>query len=44
MQNDDVAGREYCWADTVVEDGVFVPRVWPCIAGPLFVPLERTSS
>lgn len=44
MQNDDVAGREYCWADTVVEDGVFVPRVWPCIAGPLFVPLERNSS
>ena len=37
IKNDDTAGSEYCWADQVVEDGLFVDRVWPCWAGPMFV-------
>jgi hypothetical protein len=41
MENADMPGSEYCWADSVVENGIFVPRVWPCTAGPLFVPLEE---
>ncbi|MEX1018598.1 MAG: hypothetical protein WDZ49_03010 [Litorilinea sp.] len=43
MENDSVPGSEYCWADVVVEEGVFVPRVWPCMAGPLFVPSQGDS-
>ncbi|MBL8056833.1 MAG: hypothetical protein JNK29_09050 [Anaerolineales bacterium] len=39
MENDEVPGQEYCWADAVLEAGVYVPRVWPCYAGPLFTPL-----
>lgn len=40
MHNDDDPGREYCWADLVIQNGVYVPRVYPCIAGPLFVPIR----
>lgn len=38
MENDNTPGSEYCWADTVVENGVYVPQVWPCVAGPLITP------
>lgn len=40
IENDDTPGQEYCWADVTVEDGLFVPQVWPCSAGPRFVPVE----
>ncbi len=40
LKNDGEPGREYCWADTVLENGVYVPRVWPCAAGPMFVPVR----
>lgn len=33
-------GSEYCWADTKVEQGMYVPVTWPCYAGPLFIPLR----
>jgi hypothetical protein len=39
MQNDDDPGREYCWAQSDLEAGVYVQRVWPCYAGPMFVPV-----
>lgn len=39
LKNDGEPGREYCWADLVLENGVYVPRVWPCYAGPMFVPV-----
>jgi hypothetical protein len=39
LKNSDTPGAEYCWADSILQDGVFVPRVWPCAAGPLFVPI-----
>lgn len=41
LRNDDRPGQEYCWADSVIEDGVFVPRVWPCYGGLQFVPEGR---
>ncbi|MGQ0600915.1 MAG: hypothetical protein ACT4QE_04365 [Anaerolineales bacterium] len=40
LKNDGAPGREYCWADTVLENGVYVPRIWPCAAGPMFVPVR----
>ncbi|GAB4192618.1 MAG: hypothetical protein OHK0022_06900 [Roseiflexaceae bacterium] len=32
--NEATSGSEYCWADTVVEQGVYVPRAWACQGGP----------
>jgi hypothetical protein len=39
LANSDVPGAERCWADAVVENGILAPRVWPCAAGPRFVPI-----
>ncbi|MCA9951537.1 MAG: hypothetical protein KDE48_17930 [Anaerolineales bacterium] len=40
MKNDDTPGQEYCWADVFVEDGQYATEVWPCAAGPMFVPFN----
>ncbi len=39
LKNSDQPGAEYCWADSVLQDGVFVPQIWPCASGPMFVPV-----
>ena len=39
LKNEATPGQEYCWADTIIENGVPVARVWPCYAGPMFVPI-----
>ncbi len=41
LENDDTPGSEYCWAESVLEGGVFVPKAYPCYAGPMFVPMGR---
>ena len=41
IENDMQPGQEYCWADFVLENGVYVPKAWPCYAGPLFVPIKK---
>lgn len=41
IEIDDTPGREYCWADSTLLNGVFVPRPFPCYAGPMFVPVTR---
>lgn len=41
LHNDDTPGQEYCWADQAVTDGVLEPVVWPCAAGPRFVPVAE---
>jgi hypothetical protein len=38
LKNDDRPGQEYCWAEAVLENGVYVPKAYPCYGGPLFVP------
>lgn len=40
IENDDTPGQEYCWADRVVEDGMYVDKIWPCWSGPMFVPIK----
>lgn len=40
LKNDDTKGREYCWAESVLENGVYVTRSYPCFAGPMFVPTK----
>jgi hypothetical protein len=39
QHNDDTPGKEYCWADNVLKNGVYLPRVWPCYVGPMFTPI-----
>ncbi len=41
IENDATPGAEYCWADLTIRDGLFEPVVWPCSAGPMFVPIGR---
>ncbi len=38
IKNNGTPGQEYCWADTRVENGIKNIKVWPCYAGPMFIP------
>ena len=40
IKNEGAAGSEYCWADTRVENGIPKIKVWPCYAGPMFIPIQ----
>jgi hypothetical protein len=40
LRNDDRKGNEYCWAENVLENGVWKTKVYPCFAGPMFVPVK----
>jgi hypothetical protein len=40
LKNDNTKGREYCWAESVLENGVYVTKSYPCFAGPMFVPIK----
>ena len=39
IENDGREGSRYCWAETVVVDGVGETKTWPCTSGPMFVPV-----
>lgn len=42
IHNDMREGEEYCWADTRLgDDGNMHVKVWPCIVGPKFIPIEK---
>lgn len=43
LKNDDTKGREYCWAESVLENGVYVTKAYPCFAGPMFVPIKASK-
>jgi len=40
VESDSRRGKEYCWADTVLEDGSLVVKEFPCSVGPKFVPIK----
>ncbi len=40
LKNDGEKGREYCWAESVVENGVYKVKEYPCYSGPMFVPVK----
>lgn len=44
LKNDGRPGSKYCWADTEVKDGSQDIKIWPCYAGPQFVPLGLRQS
>ncbi len=39
LKNNGTKGEEYCWADTRIKNGIKKVKVWPCYAGPMFVPV-----
>ncbi len=41
LKNDDTKGKEYCWAESYLEQGIYKTHVYPCIAGALFVPIKK---
>lgn len=40
LKNDDRTGKEYCWANAFIKDGMFSTTIFPCWAGPMFVPIK----
>lgn len=40
LKNDDTPGKEYCWAESVLENGVYVAKTFPCYSGAMFVPIK----
>lgn len=43
LKNDDSKGREYCWAESVLENGKYVTKAYPCFAGPMFIPFSSSK-
>lgn len=43
LENDSTIGAEYCWAKTILKDGVYVPVDYPCASGPMFVPINTAN-
>lgn len=41
LKNDDTPGKEYCWAESVLQNGVYIAKTYPCYSGPLFVPIAQ---
>jgi hypothetical protein len=41
IKNDDTKGREYCWAESYLENGSYKTRVFPCMSGPMLVPFKN---
>jgi len=39
LKNDDRPGQQYCWAESKLESGVPKTVSYPCLSGPLFVPM-----
>jgi len=40
LKNDGVKGREYCWAESYLENGIYKTRTYPCMSGAKFVPVK----
>jgi hypothetical protein len=41
IKNDDTKGKEYCWAESFLDNGVFQTKVYPCFSGAMWIPLKR---
>jgi hypothetical protein len=40
LKNDDTRGREYCWVESYLENGVYKTHTFPCFSGPMFIPVK----
>lgn len=41
IKNDDTKGREYCWAESFIENGIFQTKTYPCYSGAMWVPIKE---
>ncbi len=41
IKNDNRPGKEFCWAESKLVHGVYQTKVYPCISGPLLVPILK---
>ena len=41
LKNDDTKGKEYCWVNAYLENGVYKTHTYPCFSGPMFVPVNK---
>ncbi|HEV7645662.1 MAG TPA: hypothetical protein VGO50_17115 [Pyrinomonadaceae bacterium] len=41
LKNDDRPNQKYCWAESVLDDGIYRVKQYPCYAGPMLRPTER---
>ena len=41
LKNDNTKGSEYCWAESVLENGVYVTKSYPGFCGPMFIPVKQ---
>ena len=41
LRNDDRKGYEYCWADNILENGIWSTKIYPCFSGPMFIPVVK---
>ncbi len=40
LKNDNTKGKEYCWAESKLVNGVYKTKVYPCLSGPMLVPIN----
>lgn len=43
LKNDDTKGREYCWAESYLENGIYKTKTYPCMSGPMFIPMSLNN-
>ena len=41
LKNDDTPNRLYCWAESLLENGVYKTKSYPCFGGAMFVPIKK---
>ncbi|WKZ48636.1 MAG: hypothetical protein QY306_04595 [Anaerolineales bacterium] len=41
IENSGVPGQQYCWAESILDRGVYTAKGYPCYAGPMFVPVSN---
>ncbi len=41
LKNDNTKGSEYCWAESVLENGVYKTKSYPGFCGPMFIPVKQ---
>lgn len=40
LKNDDTKGNQYCWAESVLKNGIYTTQIYPCFCGPKFIPIK----
>jgi hypothetical protein len=44
LKNDNTKGKEYCWAEAVLKNGMYSTLMYPCFCGPMFIPTQQNKN